>query len=152
MKIWLFQCEQWLPLPREEVFQFYADAFNLERITPPFLRFQVLTPPPITMQADVTIDYKLRLRGLPLRWRSRISRWQPPELFVDEQVRGPYRLWRHRHVFEEVGGGTLARDSVEYAVLGGALVNKFLVGPDLKRIFAYRRQRLAEIFNSPAGD
>ncbi len=152
MKTHLFRCQQWLPLAREEVFDFYSDAFNLERLTPPFLKFRVLTPPPIVMREGVVIDYRLRLRGFPVRWRSRITLWEPPRLFVDEQVRGPYRLWRHRHVFEEVDGGTLAVDSVEYAVPGGALVNRFLVEPDLKRIFDYRQSKLAVILTGPGPD
>ncbi len=147
MKIWTLETEQWLPRPREEVFDFFADAFNLENITPPLLEFRVVTPPPITMKLGTVIDYRLKLRGIPLRWRSEITRWEPPELFVDEQRRGPYRLWRHLHTFEESGGGTIARDHVEYSVIGGAIVRNLVVAPDLRRIFAYRQERLAELFS-----
>ena len=145
MKIWTLETEQWLPLPRETVFSFFADAFNLEALTPPLLRFRVLTPPPIKMEAGAVIDYRLSLRGIPMRWRSEITAWEPPDMFVDEQRRGPYRLWRHCHTFVEVDGGTLARDRVEYSVIGGAIVQKLLVARDLKRIFQYRQQRLAEM-------
>ena len=147
MKIWTLETEQWLPPPREEVFQFFADAFNLEIITPPLLEFRVVTPPPITMKLGTVIDYRLKLRGIPLRWRSEITRWVPPDLFVDEQRRGPYRLWRHLHTFEESGGGTIARDRVEYAVIGGPIVRNLLVAPDLRRIFAYRQEKLSEMFS-----
>ena len=146
MKTWTLETEQWLPLPREEVFPFFADAFNLETITPPLLEFRVVTPPPITMQAGTVIDYRLKLRGIPLRWRSEITRWEPPALFVDEQRRGPYRFWRHMHTFAESGSGTIACDYVEYAVIGGAIVRNLLVAPDLRRIFAYRQEKLSELF------
>ena len=136
----------WLPRPPEEVFHFYADAFNLERLTPPWLRFQVNTPPPIVMLAGVEIDYRLRLKGVPLSWRSRITAWEPPFRFVDEQVRGPYRRWVHEHTFTPRDGGTLVRDLVEYDMLGGWLVDRLMVRRDLSRIFAYRQQRLAELF------
>lgn len=132
-----------------EVFPFYADAFNLEAITPLFLRFRVLTPRPIEMRPGVMIDYALRLRGVPIRWRSEIPVWEPPTRFVDRQVRGPYALWHHEHRFEEVPGGTLVIDEVEYRLPLGALgmiANAVLVQRDLRRIFEYRRARIAEQF------
>ena len=147
MRIWTLETEQWLPLAREEVFQFFSDAFNLETITPPLLKFRVVTPPPIEMKAGTIIDYRLKLRRIPMPWRSEITRWEPPELFVDEQRRGPYRFWRHLHTFEEWEGGTLARDRVEYSVVGGAVVRNLLVAPDLRRIFAFRQERLWELLS-----
>ena len=138
--------EHWLPRQPEEVFDFYADAFNLERLTPPWLRFEVVTPAPITMQAGVEIDYRLRLHGLSLKWRSRITDWDPPHRFADEQVRGPYRTWVHEHTFTHHDGGTLVGDYVQYSMLGGWLADRLLVRRDLRRIFAYRQERLAEIF------
>jgi ligand-binding SRPBCC domain-containing protein len=138
--------QQWLPRRREELFPFFADAGNLETITPPTLSFSVLNPPPIVMRAGLLIDYKLRLRGLPLRWQSEITVWDPPNRFVDEQRKGPYRVWHHEHVFTERDGGTLATDNVRYAVFGGALIERLFVRRDLTKIFTYRQRKLAEIF------
>lgn len=137
-----------LAAPPERVFPFFADAFNLQELTPPWLRFEVLTPPPITMAVGTRIDYRLRVRGLPMRWTSEITEWQPGLAFVDEQVRGPYRLWRHRHSFVPDGGGTLAQDRVEYEVRGGRLVDRLLVRPDLDRIFRFRGEVLARRFGT----
>ena len=151
MKTYTLHSELWLPRPSAEVFPFFADAGNLQRITPPWLRFEMMTPAPVAMGEGTVIDYRLRVRGLPVRWRSEITCWDPPRRFVDEQRRGPYRLWIHQHTFEDVGGGTLVGDTVEYAVHFGVLVQRFLVGPDLRRIFAYRKQRLRELLGSQRG-
>ena len=140
--------EIWLPRSRPEVFAFFADAGNLEALTPAWLRFEILTPRPIGMQAGALIDYRLRVHGWPVRWQTRIAVWEPPVRFVDEQLRGPYRLWRHEHTFEETAGGTRVRDVVHYAVLGGALVNALFVRPDLRKIFSYRQEKLAERLDS----
>lgn len=151
MKIFTFECEQWLARPVEEVFPFFADARNLQAITPPWLDFQVLTPGPVEMRAGALIDYKLRIRGVPLRWRTHIKEWVPPHRFVDEQVRGPYRQWIHEHTFTARDGGTLARDVVHYAVPGGALVDRLFVRRDVERIFAFRRATLARRFGGHSG-
>ena len=140
--------EIWLPRSRPEVFAFFADAGNLETLTPAWLRFEILTPRPIGMQAGALIDYRLRVHGWPVRWQTRIAAWEPPVRFVDEQLRGPYRLWRHEHTFEEEAGGTRVRDVVHYAVLGGAVVNALFVRPDLRKIFFYRQKKLAERLDS----
>ena len=142
---------QRLPIPPEQMFPFFADAHNLERITPPFLRFRVLTPPPIAMVEGTLIEYRLRLHGLPIRWLTRIAVWEPPHRFVDEQLQGPYRLWRHEHTFEPDGaGGTLARDHVEYQIRGGealgSVANRLLVARDLERIFSYRACTLSLVW------
>ena len=145
MKTSIFETEQWLPLPTQDVFDFFADAFNLELLTPPWLQFRVITPAPIAMQQGTVIDYRLKLRGIPVRWQSQITLWEPPYRFVDEQIKGPYRRWVHHHTFAESDGGTLARDHVDYAVPGGVLVQKLLVERDLRKIFQYRQQKLREV-------
>lgn len=145
-----FESEVWLPKPREAIFPFFADAQNLEILTPDWLRFEVLTPEPIEIGEGTRIDYKLRYRGIPLRWESEITAWEPPRRFVDEQRHGPYRRWVHEHRFEPQGDGTLARDVVDYAVLGGWLVDRLVVRRDIERIFQYRRQKLAELFGDEA--
>jgi ligand-binding SRPBCC domain-containing protein len=146
-----FHAEVWLPRPREEVFPFFANAHNLARITPPHLHFRIVTPGPIEMRPGAIIEHRLRVRGLPIRWRSEITAWEPPHRFVDEQRRGPYRAWIHEHTFEEHDGGTLCRDHVRCAHFGGPLVHRFLVRPDVERIFAYRAAALRELFGEISG-
>ncbi len=141
-----FQSELWLPLSPAELFPFFADAANLDALTPPWLHFQIVTPPPIEMKAGALIDYRLRVHGLPLRWRTRINEWWPPHRFVDEQIRGPYRQWIHEHTFEARDGGTLARDVVRYAVPFDFLVHRWFVRPDLERIFKFRVEALQNRF------
>jgi len=134
---------------RDEVFSYFSDARNLEQITPPWLRFEVLTPEPLTMRKGAKIDYRLRIRGLPVRWQSEISVWQPPHSFVDEQRRGPYRLWHHKHTFVSVDGGTEIQDDVRYVGPGWflePLINRLFVRPDVERIFTYRREQLIAKF------
>ncbi len=120
----------------------------MEELTPRWLSFEVLTPEPLGMAEGVKIDYRLRLRGLPIRWQSEITKWDPPGLFVDEQRRGPYRIWIHEHRFREEGGKTLAEDFVSYALPGGWLADRLVVRRDLRKIFEYRRERLRKIFAS----
>ncbi len=146
MKTFDFRSELWLPRSRDEVFSFFSDAFNLQILTPDWLNFEILTPRPIAMFPGTLIDYKLRLRGIPVRWQTEITAWEPPVRFVDEQKRGPYQQWIHEHRFEEKDGGTLCHDHVRYAVLGGAIVNKFLVRRDVETIFEFRRKKLLELF------
>ncbi len=136
--------------PRPQVFEFFADAHQLETITPPWLHFSVETPCPIEMCEGTPIDYRLRLHGLPIRWRSKISDWDPPFQFVDEQVKGPYHYWHHLHTFEEVAGGTMVRDVVHYSVPFGFVTHPLLVRRDLTKIFQYRRATMSDIF-TPVG-
>ena len=134
--------EQLLPGTPAEIFPFFADARNLEALTPSFLGFRILTPLPIDMREGALIDYSLSLFGLPVRWKTRISVWEPGVRFVDEQLSGPYALWRHTHSFERRGGGTLMRDVVEYREpFGplGALAHHLFVARTVEQIFDYRR-------------
>ena len=147
LRTWL-----WLPAPRERVFAFFADAHNLERITPRFLAFRVLNTEPIQLAAGAHIDYRLRLHGLPLRWRTAITIWDPPTRFRDTQVRGPYREWVHTHDFEDEDEGTRVTDHVRYRLPGppiaSHIVNALLVGPDTRRIFEFRHTALAQAFDA----
>jgi ligand-binding SRPBCC domain-containing protein len=147
MKIHRFESELWLPIPPTELFPFFADAGNLDEITPPWLSFRIITPPPIEMQPGALIDYRLKVRGIPLSWRTRINVWEPPHRFEDEQLRGPYRQWIHEHTFEARDGGTLARDRVSYAVPLDFVSHRWLVRPDIEKIFRYRTEALRKRFD-----
>lgn len=150
----LLTTETLIPRPREEVFAFFAAAENLERITPPELQFRIRTPLPIGMEAGALIEYRLGLFGVPFRWRTRISRWEPPESFADEQLQGPYARWIHTHRFEQVEGGTRVTDEVRYRLplypLGELALP--LVRLQLRRIFSYRTRRLHELLREDGTD
>lgn len=132
--------------PRSKVFEFFSDARNLERITPPMLRFSISTQGPIEMRVGALIDYKLRIRGIPIKWRTEITGWDPPFSFEDTQLKGPYRQWIHTHRFHDEGDWTRMEDTVRYRVLGGSLINRFFVAPDVLKIFAYRNDMLQTLF------
>ena len=139
--------EQILDVPVEEAFEFFSRAENLEAITPPLLRFRITTPGPIEMAVGILIRYRLRLRGVPVSWLTRIEAWDPPRGFVDRQLRGPYALWHHTHTFEPIGDGSQTRmvDLVRYGQrLGplGTIAEHLLVRRDLDRIFDYRRDAI----------
>jgi ligand-binding SRPBCC domain-containing protein len=143
MNTYVFTREQFVDRPLAGVFSFFADARNLELITPPWLRFRVTTAGLIRMERGARIDYHIRLRGLPIRWTSEITEWNPPYRFVDVQVRGPYRLWEHTHEFFALSGGTLIRDEVRYALPRlGEIAGRRFVAKDVARIFEYRREAL----------
>ncbi len=146
MKEFTLHAELWLPRPLPEIFAFFAEAANLEELTPPWLKFEVVTPAPIVMRPGALIDYRIRIHGLPIRWRTEILVWDPPHRFVDTQLKGPYTLWHHTHTFQERGGGTLCLDDVRYRPFGGAIINALFVRRDVERIFAYRTKKLTELF------
>jgi ligand-binding SRPBCC domain-containing protein len=153
MRIHVLEREQHLPGAPEEVFPFFADASNLEAITTPLLRFEVVTPKPIPMRVGALIQYRLRLHGVPVSWLTSIQEWDPPHRFVDQQVRGPYALWHHTHEFTPVIGShpprTLMRDVVRYAIgFGpfGALAHRAFVRRDVEAIFDFRHAELARRF------
>jgi len=150
MTIHTLDTELLVPQTREDLFPFFCDASNLERITPPELRFRILTPRPIEMVEGALIEYRLRLWGIPFSWRTRISSWTPPESFVDEQISGPFGLWVHRHDFVHADAGTLIRDHVDYALPlapVGELVHP-LLRRQLTRIFRYRQEVLHGLFRT----
>ncbi len=136
-----------IPLPLSDVFAFFADASNLERITPPQLKFHIISPEPIVLRQGALIDYELRLMGFRFQWQTRIAVWNPPHEFVDEQLRGPYKQWTHRHRFSFADGVTTIEDDVHWRLVFSPLGE--LAYPwvrwQLSRIFAYRRQAVASL-------
>ncbi len=144
---WRLSCSQWLPAPPDAVFPFFGNPRNLERITPPFLRFRIRRVQGEPLEAGSRIDYSLRLHRLPVRWRTLIEIWDPPHRFVDLQIRGPFRQWRHQHTFEENEGRTLVTDVVDFDLYCRPLTRTALlawIDTDLRAIFAYRRHATAE--------
>jgi ligand-binding SRPBCC domain-containing protein len=145
---------QYLDHPLDEVFAFFAAARNLERITPSWLRFEVLTPEPVEMAVGAIVDYRLHLHGLRLGWTSQIEVWEPGDQFVDRSLRGPFALWHHRHRFAASGEGTIVSDEVHYALPFGAigeLAHPLFVARDLSRIFDFRQQEVRRILDAVPG-
>jgi ligand-binding SRPBCC domain-containing protein len=143
--------EQVVRAPLGRVFEFFSKAQNLEALTPPWLRFQVLTPEPLEMRVGTAIEYRLKLRGVPMRWVSVIDEWEPGRRFVDRQLCGPYRVWHHTHEFAPHPDGTLVCDRVRYAIpFGplGALAHRAFVRRDLGRVFDFRRQAVARLLET----
>ncbi len=141
--------EQWIACPIDEVFVFFADAHNLEKITPPWLGFNILSMSTASIEEETTICYRLRLHGIPFHWRTEIREWNPPHYFVDEQTKGPYKQWRHTHRFEAHGDSTKMIDEVEYSLPFGVLgqiAHTLKVRGDVNRIFDYRRLRIDALF------
>src|SRR5271166_1904074 len=144
--------EQWVGRPIDEVFAFFADAHNLEEITPPWLGFKILSMSSDSIEEGTTILYRLRLHGIPVRWQTEICAWNPPHFFVDEQTKGPYKQWRHTHRFEGHGNRTKMIDEVQYSLPFGALgriVHAVKVRRDISRIFDYRRLQIDALFGQP---
>lgn len=149
MRTYLLKREQWLAAPIERVFAFFSDAANLEALTPPWLRFRIVTPPPIEMRSGAMIEYRIDWRLVPIRWLTKIVEWTPPHRFVDVEVLGPFKLWHHTHTFASVDGGTLVGDMVRYALpLGilGRIAHRLAVRRDVERVFEYRAERIAALF------
>jgi len=149
MRVHELERVQIVPRERAEVFAFFADAANLERLTPPWLGFTIVTPMPITMEAGARIDYRIKLGPIPMTWRTRIERYEPEERFVDVQERGPYKLWHHTHEFRSVAGGTEIRDVIRYAIgFGpfGAVAHRLFVQRQLRAIFDHRERVMRELF------
>lgn len=155
MQTYILEREQIIPLSRSETFAFFCDAFNLERITPPFLKFRIVTPSPIHMAEGTLIDYELSLYGISFSWRTMIETWQPNGKFVDTQLCGPYDLWHHTHTFEEIAPNrTLMRDRVLYRIpfgIIGRLAHWLFVRRSLEMIFDYRAKATAELLGTVQG-
>jgi len=150
MRTRTLECEVWLPHDPSLVFPFFSAAGNLDAITPGWLHFRMITSPDIEVREGTLLEYKLRLRGIPIRWTSEITDWHPPFRFVDEQRKGPYRKWIHTHTFAPEREGTRMNDHVEYALPGGLFepyVEHLLVRPDLEKIFTHRSQVILKKFN-----
>jgi len=155
VKTYLLEREQWISRSVSETFDFFARAENLGRITPPWLHFRIHSPLPIQMCVDARIDYTIRLAGVPLRWRTRIVRWEPERSFVDVQERGPYALWEHAHTFEPQNSGVMMTDRVRYALPLGVLgraAHAIAVRHALAAIFDYRFQRIATLLSERAAN
>lgn len=139
--------------PIDEVFTFFSQAENLNLITPPELHFQILTPLPVKMRAGTTIDYQIRLYGVPFHWKTLISVWEPPFRFIDEQIDGPYRRWIHEHRFEPIANQTRMTDTVQYVCPGGLffepLIHWLVVKKKVEYIFDYRQRTIQKLFAGP---
>lgn len=138
---------QFVAHPLDEVFAFFSEAQNLGEITPPWLRFQIISDD-FDMRTGLLLDYKISMRGIPMKWRTEITEWAPPFRFADRQLRGPYSLWLHTHLFRAEGDWTWVEDHVEYASIGGALANSLFLKPQLRQIFGYRQQVIGERFGN----
>ncbi len=153
MKIYTLECEMLAPVAVRDAFEIFQDPYNLARITPAWLNFRITSPGRVEIRRGAEITYRIRWAGMPLSWKTIITEYEPPFFFVDEQARGPYKLWRHRHTFRPTEGGTIVGDRVEYALpLGwlGRAVHWLVVRRQLRRIFAYRREALLELMrNAP---
>jgi ligand-binding SRPBCC domain-containing protein len=149
MHIYRLRCELLAPLTISKVFAAFENPYNLSLITPPWLKFQVVSDEPVVMRQGAEIRYRFHWLGLPLAWKTIITEYNPPFSFVDQQAQGPYPLWRHRHSFEATPNGTIVRDQVDYALpLGifGRALHALVVGEQLRRIFAYRQAKMDELF------
>jgi len=156
MKIHTFRKRTLIERPIDDVFAFFSDAGNLERLTPSFLNFKILTPLPIEMKQGALIEYQIKLFGIKMRWLTEITNWEPNRRFSDVQRKGPYLLWDHEHRFRRVGNSTLMVDTVRYAVPGGILepiAHRLFVRRRVQEIFEYRERAIAKLFKSAqAGD
>lgn len=142
----VLKTETFIPRPLDEVFEFFSNAENLETLTPKTLGFTILTPTPIPMTTGTLIDYRIRIHGIPVKWKTEILLWDPPRQFIDMQLKGPYRLWHHLHTFKEVEGGVQMTDIVHYVSPFHAIMDRLYIRNQVKEIFAYRTQRLHELF------
>ena len=142
----LLEARQAFHAPLDKVFTFFSKAENLEQITPDILDFRILNTQPIAMKVGAEICYRIKIHGIPIRWKTNIDAWEPGVRFIDRQVSGPYRKWEHEHLFEVEGETTVVKDIVNYYPFGGRLIHSLFVKKDLEKIFSYRQEALAKIF------
>jgi hypothetical protein len=155
MNVYTLECTQTLPNPLSRVFPFFEKPENLARITPRNLGFRILTPSPIVMKVGTLVDYTIRLGGIPVRWRTLITTYEPPFQFVDEQIKGPYAFWHHRHLFRDLGGSTEMRDVVHYALpagILGTLAHALYIRRRLEQIFRHRSEVIGRILGEDDGE
>jgi hypothetical protein len=151
MKLYSLDSVQFINKPIEDVFKFFSNPDNLSVITPPKLGFKILTPTPINMSTGCLIDYKIYLMGIPIHWRTLITDFEPPHMFVDQQIKGPYTMWHHTHTFQKVDGGVEIKDRVVYSIpfsILGRLLNFLWIRKDLENIFNYRKKVIDELFEN----
>ncbi|MBL1214612.1 MAG: SRPBCC family protein [Ignavibacteriae bacterium] len=154
-KMFNIKSEQIIKLPIEKVFSFFERPENLSLITPKWLKFNILTPEPLVMKSGAIFDYQIKIFGIPNRWKTLITDYDPPYKFVDEQAKGPYKKWIHTHTFEKIEGGTLVTDNVDYDLYGGAaakIINEIYIKHSVKSIFTYRSKVLNEILTPELSD
>jgi len=149
LKVYTFKKEQKISKNILEVFDFFSRPENLAAITPPKMKFQILTPSPIEMKEGALIDYTVRILGFPIRWRTLITKYDPPNMFVDQQLKGPYSIWHHTHTFTKISDNeTLIRDIVAYSIpfgLIGRIVHSLYIKKDLEKIFLYRKNKISDL-------
>ena len=151
MKLYTLKSVQLIQKPIEEVFTFFSKPENLSVITPPKLGFKILTPRPIEMDAGRLIDYKIYLLGIPIHWRTLITDFNPPHMFVDQQIKGPYTMWHHTHTFHKVKDGVEIRDQVVYSIpfsFIGQILNYLWIRKDLENIFKHRKKVIDKLFEN----
>ena len=151
MKLYTLDSNQFINKPIEEVFQFFSKPENLSVITPAKLGFKILSPNPIKMEVGRLIDYNIYLMGIPIHWRTLITDYEPPNMFVDQQIKGPYAMWHHTHTFHKVKGGVEIKDRVVYSIpfgFLGRLLNYLWIKRDLNNIFLYRKKVIDKLFEN----
>ena len=151
MKLYTLESNQFINKPIEEVFQFFSKPENLSVITPAKLGFKILSPTPIKMEVGRLIDYNIYLMGIPIHWRTLITDYEPPNMFVDQQIKGPYAMWHHTHTFHKVKGGVEIKDRVVYSIpfgFLGRLLNYLWIKRDLNNIFLHRKKVIDKLFEN----
>ena len=147
--MYIFESKLVIDKPIYEVFEFFCKAENLQKLTPPTLNFKILSELPIEMKKGSRINYRIKLYGVPVIWKTEITKWDPPFEFEDTQLKGPYKLWKHRHIFKDLGDKTEMTDIVEYNPKGfpfNTILDKLIVKKEIEKIFNYRTEKINQYF------